>query len=62
MSNNQKRNWQRLMHDRADKIAEVCMMPMAGDPTETLRKRCREVYMQGYRDGRDSVKKSKSGE
>lgn len=56
MSDNRKRNWQRLMNDRADQMVEVCMMPFIGDTTETLQKRIREAYIQGYRDGRESAK------
>jgi hypothetical protein len=58
MADHKSRNWQRLMHDRADQMAEVCMLPIrAGDdPREVMRRRYREAYIQGYRDGRDSKK------
>lgn len=60
MGDHKKRNWQRLMHDRADQVMELCMeMPVRADinPTEALRNRFREAYILGFRDGRDSKKK-----
>lgn len=56
MTNNQKRNWQRLMQDRADMIAEVCMMPASGITADVMRKRFREAYIYGYKDGRKYTK------
>ena len=63
MADHKSRNWQRLMRNRADMVAETMIgLPVRGDidPQLALANRFREAYVLGYRDGRDSKKGERS--